>query len=83
MIREEEEAEKNGAVHPNTTAVNVGAEAKTNNSGKKRRSKKGAVVDGKDLDDRDKERIDGRTGAMSENMVLSKSMNFYFYFKSF
>ena len=83
VIREEEEAEKNGAVHPNTTAINVGAEAKTNNSGKKRRSKKGAVVDGKDLDDRDKEKIDGRTGAMSENMVLSKSMNFYFYFKSF
>jgi hypothetical protein len=81
-IREEEEAEKNAAVHPNTTGVNgnsVGAEAKTNNGGKKRRSKKGAVVDGKDLDDRDKEKIDGRTGAMSENMVLSKSMNLFLF----
>ena len=74
-MREEEEAEK--TVDPNITAVNgvsVGTEVKTNSAGKKRKSKKGAVVDGKDLDDRDKEKVDGRAGPMSENMVLSKSM---------
>ena len=76
-IREEEEAEKN-AVDPN---ISIGIEAKTNSGGKKRRSKKGAAVDGKDLDDKDKEKTDGRAGPMSENMVLSKSMQFYFIFK--
>lgn len=84
-IREEEEAEKK-AVDSNITSVNgssLGAEAKTNSAGKKRRSKKGAVVDGKDLDDKDKEKIDGRAGPMSENMVLSKSVQFYFIFKVF
>ena len=78
---EEEEAEKSAAVDPKVTAVNgisVGAEVKTNNAGKKKRSKKGAVVDGKDLDDRDKEKTDGRAGPMSENMVLSKSVNLIF-----
>ena len=82
-IREEEEAEKK-AVDPNVAAVNgisVSVEVKTNSVGKKRRSKKGAVVDGKDLDDRDKEKIDGRAGPMSENMVLSKSMNYFFFSK--
>ena len=85
-IREEEEAEKNVAVDPNTTAVNgisVGAEVRTNSAGKKRRSKKGAIVDGKDLDDRDKEKIDGRAGPMSENMVLSKSTNLSSFIISF
>jgi hypothetical protein len=72
-IKEEEEAEKK-AVDPNFTAV--GPEVKTNNAGKKRRTKKGAV------DDRDKEKIDGRAGPMSENMVLTKSMIFIF-FRSF
>lgn len=80
---EEEEAERNAAVDPNITAVNVGAEVRTNSAGKKRRCKKGAVVNGKDLDDRDKEKIDGRAGPMSENMVLSKSMFFYFIFTKF
>ena len=83
-IREEEEAEKK-AVDPNITAVNgisVGAEVKTSSAGKKKRSKKGTVVDGKDLEDRDKEKVDGRAGPMSENMVLSKSMNSFF-FQSF
>ena len=85
-IREEEEAEKNVAVDPNSTAVNgtsVGAEVRTNSTGKKRRCKKGAVVDGKDLDDRDKEKIDGRAGPMSENMVLSKSTNLFLFSKVF
>ena len=80
-IREEEEAEKNVAVDPNITAVNgisVGAEVRTNSAGKKKRTKKGAVVDEKDLDDKDKEKIDGRAGPMSENMVLSKSMHLIF-----
>ena len=75
-IREEEEAEKKDA-DPNITAVNginAGAEVKTSSAGKKRRNKKGTVVDGKDSDDRDKEKIDGRAGTMSENTVLSKSM---------
>ena len=80
-IREEEEAERNAAVDPNITAangINVGTEVKTNSVGKRRRSKKGAVVDGKDLDDRDKEKIDGRAGPISENTVLSKSLYLFF-----
>jgi hypothetical protein len=83
-IKEEEEAERNAVVDPNITAVNgisVGAEVRTNSTGKKRRSKKGAVVDGKDLDDKEKEKIDGRAGPISENTVLSKSMFFIFYFQ--
>ena len=80
-IREEEEAERMGAVNPNTAVVDgvgIGAEVKTNGAGKKRRSKKGAVVNGKDLDDRDRDKIDGRAGPRSENIVLSKSMKFFF-----
>ena len=81
-IREEEEAERNAAVHPNITpvvnGVGAGAEVKTNGAGKKRRSKKGAIVNGKDLDDRDKDKIDGRAGPRSENIVLSKSMDIFF-----
>ena len=80
-IREEEEAERNAAVDPNITAangINVGTEVKTISVGKRRRSKKGTVVDGKDLDDRDKEKIDGRAGPISENTVLSKSLYLFF-----
>jgi hypothetical protein len=81
-IKEEEEAERMAAVNPNTTAV-VGAEVKTNGAGKKRRSKKGAVVNEKDLDDRDRDKIDGRAGPRSENIVLSKSMESFFFFSKF
>ena len=69
-IREEEEEERMAAANP----AGPGAEAKTNGAGKKRRSKKSAGIGARDLDDRDK--IDGRAGPRSENMVLSKSIFF-------
>jgi hypothetical protein len=84
-IRQEEEAEGTAPVNPNTTAdvngVEVGVEVR-NGAGKKR-SKKGAVADGKDLDDRDRDKIDGRAGPRSENIVLSKSMNLSFFLSRF
>lgn len=70
-IREEEEAERIAAASSNNTVINrVGVDAdarRTNGVGKKRRSKKAAGAS--DLD-----KIDGRAGPRSENMVLSKSI---------
>ena len=78
-IKEEEEAERMAAANLNTTAV-VGAEVKTNGAGKKRKNKKDTALNGNHLDDKDKDKLDGRAGPRSENIVLAKSLSWFFQF---
>ena len=67
------------AANLNTTAV-VGADVKTNGAGKKRKNKKDTALNGNNLDDKDKDKLDGRAGPRSENIVLAKSLSWFFQF---